>query len=483
MTDLTPTPTDEIGWLSATEIAAAVRSRRLRVADIAEAMIERVERINPAVNALVWFDPEQVRRDAAALDAAQDTGAATGPLHGVPFTIKDLTAVAGVPLTFGMKPLRDNIADHDAVIVERLTAAGGLFLGKTNTPESGYKGATDNHLFGATHNPWRPGHTAGGSSGGAGAAVAAGLGPLAEASDGGGSVRIPASLCGVVGVKPSTGRIPQTILPGRFYSWAYHGPITRTVADAALMLDVVSGPDPRDPLSLPDRVDFTAAIADRDLTGVRVAWSSDLGLGIAVDPEIEKLCRTAVEALAAAGAIVEEATPDWGGADPQTAMWNGIWVPGFASEHDLLDWASLRGEVDDELIELIAEGERLTGVDIGRADAARGVMWDAFARFLGRYDVLVSPTVATPAFPHGQFAPDHLAGRPLREQLLGWFLTYPFNLLTTPAMSVPAGFTPDGCPVGLQLATGLHQDALLLRAAAVLEERAPWAQHCPPACR
>ncbi len=478
----TPAP-DEIGWLSATDLVAAVRSRRLRVADIAEALIERVERLNPALNALVWFDAEQVRRDAAALDAAQDAGAGLGPLHGVPFTIKDLTAVAGVPLTFGMKPLAENLADHDAVIVERLVGAGGLFLGKTNTPESGYKACTDNHLFGPTHNPWKPGFNAGGSSGGAGAAVAAGLGPLAEASDGGGSVRIPASLCGVVGVKASTGRIPQTVLPGRYYSWAYHGPITRTVADAALMLDVVTGPDPRDPLSLPDRVDFTAAIADRDLTGVRVAWSPDLGLGIPVDPEILAVCEEAVGALAAAGAEVEKAEPDWGELDPQLAMWHGIWVPGFASEHDLLDWPSLRGDVDDELIELVAEGERLTGVDVGRADAARGQMWDVFTRFMGRYDVLVSPTVATRTFPHGQFAPDHLADRPLREQLLGWFLTYPFNLLTTPAMSVPAGFTADGGPVGLQLATGLHQDALLLRTAAALEEKRPWAQHFPASCR
>ncbi len=480
MTDHHTQDTTDVGWMPATEIVAAVRDGRLRVADIAEAMIERVQRINPDLNAVICFDPEQVRRDAAALDAAQDEGRELGALHGVPFTIKDLTAVKGLPLTFGLVPLKDNIADHDAAIMERLVAAGGLFLGKTNTPESGYYGGTDNHLFGATHNPWKRGHSAGGSSGGAAAAVAAGLGPLAEGSDGAGSVRIPAALCGVVGMKPSTGRIPQTILAGRYYEWAYHGPITRTVADAALMMDVVCGPDARDPLSLPGHVDYSAAIADRDVAGLRVAWSPDLGLGH-VDPEVVDVCARAVQLLADAGAVVEEARPDWD--DPETAMWHGVWVPGFASEHDLLDWPALRGQVDDHLIELMAEGERLTGVDVGRADVFRGQMWDTFTAFMSRYDVLVSPTLASATIPLDQFAPSWLEGESLQRQILGWLLTYPFNMMTTPALSLPAGFTADGRPVGLQVAGGLHQDAVVLRTAAALEHLNPWAEHYPEGCR
>ncbi len=234
--------TSDPGWMSATEMAAQVASKSLSPNEIAEEMIRRVDEINPAVNAIVHFDADQVRRDAAELTRAQASGEQLGPLHGVPFTIKDLTDVRGLPTTFGLKPMRDNIAERDAVIVTRLRQAGGLYLGKTNTPESGYYGGTDNHLFGPTHNPWKPGHTAGGSSGGAAAAVAAGLGPLAEGSDGAGSVRIPSALCGVVGLKPTTGVIPQTILPGRYNNWAYHGPITRTVADNALMLDVLAGP-------------------------------------------------------------------------------------------------------------------------------------------------------------------------------------------------------------------------------------------------
>lgn len=470
--------TSDLGWMPATEMAAQVASKKLSPNEIAEEMIRRVEEVNPSVNAIVHFDAEQVRRDAAELARAQDGGEPLGPLHGVPFTIKDLTDVRGLPTTFGLKPMRDNIAERDAVIVTRLRQAGGLYLGKTNTPESGYYAGTDNHLFGPTHNPWKPGHSAGGSSGGAAAAVAAGLGPLAEGSDGAGSVRIPSALCGVVGLKPTTGVIPQTILPGRFNNWAYHGPITRTVADNALMLDVLAGPDHSDPLSI-ERVESSYVEAARGgIDGLRVAWSPDLGLGY-VDPDVAEVCAEAVACFEEMGAKVVEATPDWG--DPSEAMWHGIWVPGFAGEHDMLDWDSLHGEVDDNLIELIHEGRRLTGVDYGRADAFRGRMWDTWTEFMNDYDVLISPTLASATFPLTQFAPDWLQGKSLREQLLDWLLTYPYNMLNNPAITVPAGFTPDGRPVGLQIAARHRQDALVLRAAANLEQARPWAERRPVA--
>jgi aspartyl-tRNA(Asn)/glutamyl-tRNA(Gln) amidotransferase subunit A len=467
----------EIGWLTATELSARTTGGELTVTDVAKAMIERVEKINPKLNAIIDFRPEQVLQDAKQLDLHRRNGENLGSLHGVPFTIKDLTAVKDRPLTFGMVPMKDNIATKDAVIVARLRESGALFLGKTNTPESGYYGVTDNHLFGPTHNPWKHGYCAGGSSGGAAAAVAAGLGPLAEGSDGAGSVRIPSALCGVVGLKPSTGRVPQTILAGRYYRWAYHGPITRTVEDNALMLDAINGPSSCDPLSLPyTRESYREAVRG-DITGLRVAWSPDLGLGY-VDPEVMEICKSAVAAFGELGAQVTEATPAWG--NPQEAMWHGIWVPGLGSEHDMFDWSKLRGQVDDNLIELMNEGERVTAVDIGRADVFCGTMWETFAAFMSDYDVLVSPTVATAAFPLGQFTPSWLDGKTLREQLLGWLLTYPFNMLTTPAISVPAGFTSDGLPVGLQLAGSLHADATVLRAAANFESARPWANHKPP---
>lgn len=475
--------THDLTWLSATELVAATTEGDLRARDIAEAMIARVESINPSLNAIIHFDAEQVRADAAELDRRAAAGESLGPLHAVPFTIKDLTAQEGLPLTFGMVPLKDNIAEADAVIVERLKEAGALFLGRTNTPESGYYGGTDNHLFGPTHNPFKLGHTTGGSSGGAAAAVAAGLGPLGEGSDGAGSVRIPAAMCGVVGLKPSTGLVPQTILAGRYYEWAYHGPITRTMADCALMLDVISGPDDRDPMSFPPmQGGFVDAVRDAEVSGLRVAYSPDLGLtgvgdGPYVDPEVARICADAVARLADAGATVTEATPAWG--DPERAMWHGIWVPGFAGEHDLLDWEAERGRVDDNLIALMREGEELSGVDLGRADLFRGAMWDTFSTFMRDYDVLVSPTLSSAAFPHGQFAPSWLEGESLQRQLLGWLLTYPFNMMTTPALSVPAGFTEDGRPVGLQIAGGHLADATVLRVGALMEKINPWADRRP----
>lgn len=467
----------DIIWRSATELAGAVRSGELSPDEIAAAAVDRVEQVNPTINAVVAFDRDQVLRDARALTDAVSRGDELGPLHGVPFTIKDLTTVAGLPTTFGMIPMKDNVADTDAVVVARLRAAGGLFLGKTNTPESGYYGGTDNHLFGPTHNPWRHGHSAGGSSGGAAAAVAAGLGPLAEGSDGAGSVRIPAALCGVVGLKPTTGVIPQTILAGRYYNWAYHGPITRTVADNALMLDVLAGPDHADPLSIERPVpSFTEAVRG-DVRGLRIAFSPDLGLGRHVDPEVLAVCREVLPVLEGLGASVTEATPGWG--QPSEAMWHGIWVPGFASEHDLLDWESLRGQVDDQLIGLMREGEQLTAVHVGRADVFRGAMWDTWTRFMDDYDVLVSPTLCSATFPLERFAPEWLDGASLREQILDWLLTYPYNMLNNPAVTVPAGFTGDGRPVGLQIAARHREDALVLRVAANIEGARPWADRRP----
>lgn len=465
-----------IPWLSASELASLTTTGQLSVSEIAETMISHIEAVNPQINAIIDFDADQVRRDALELDRRFTQNEEVGPLFGVPFTIKDLTAVEGRKLTFGMVPMADNVADHDAVIFQRLQAADGLFLGKTNTPESGYYGGTDNHLFGPTHNPWKHGYTAGGSSGGAAAAVAAGIGPLAEGSDGAGSVRIPSAMCGVVGLKPSTGLIPQTILPGRYFEWAYHGPITRTVADNALMLDAVSGPDPADPMSLPSTGINYSAETMKGISGFRIAWSEDLNVG-QVDPEVAEIARSALDSLTAAGATIEEATPDWG--QPEDAMWNGIWVPGFAAEYDMVDWEESRGEVDDNLIELMREAERLTGVDVGRASAFRGSMWDTFTAFMRDYDILASPTLASAAFPLEQFTPEWLTDKPLRTQILAWLFTYPFNMMTTPAITVPAGFTSDGRPVGLQLAGGLHADATILRAAAALEKLHPWADHRP----
>ncbi|MDO5744153.1 MAG: amidase family protein [Micrococcaceae bacterium] len=467
----------EIHWMEAGEMSRLARDGELSALEIAEAMIDRVESVNPGINAIVYWDPEQMLVEAAALDQQQARGEDLGPLHGVPYTIKDLTPMKGVPVTSGIAALKDNIGTFDAPIVERMRSAGGLFMGRTNTPESGYCPKTSNHLFGTTRNPWNRDLTAGGSSGGAGAAVAAGLGPLAEGSDGGGSIRVPAALNGVVGLKPSMGRIPKVSGVQRFASHSFHGPITRSVSDAALMLDVVAGPDARDPLSLPNHGFSFFESLDEDLTGWKIAYSETLGIDTEVDPEVSAIVRAAVSKFAGAGADVVEATPDWG--DGGKAMWEGLWVPGVAALGERFDVEAMRGELDDELIELVLTAKTLRGDDITRADLFRGRYYDAFERFMRDFRILASPTTSVAAFPVERFNPKFLDGRSLADRLLRWSLTWPFNMTTTPAISIPCGFTADGRPVGLQLASRLHADLDVLNAAYAFEHLQPWSSSHP----
>jgi aspartyl-tRNA(Asn)/glutamyl-tRNA(Gln) amidotransferase subunit A len=467
----------EIAWASAAELARAVRQRRLSPVEIADALLARIEVVNPGINAYVHLDADRVRRRARDLEAAVMRGDELGVLHGVPYSIKDLTAVAGLPLTLGLVPFRDQIAPVSAVVAERLEHAGGCLLGKTNTPEGGYYGVTDNHLFGPTRNPWRSDRIAGGSSGGAAAAVAAGLGPLAEGSDGAGSIRIPASCCGVLGVKPSYGRIPQALTLGRFTPFTHHGPITRTVEDAALMLSAMEGFHPSDPLSLPPSgIDWTAEIR-KDVRGWRVAWSPDLGFA-RVDPEIRRICAAAVGAFEELGCALEESCPPWD--DPEVAMWEGVWIPGYAAALDLFGPMVREDQVDAELVALLQEGAALPLLATARAEVFRAYMWDALVEWFEFRDLLVCPTLCVEAFEVGRFAPAFLDGEPLRRRILGWLLTYPFNMMASvPAATVPCGFTAAGLPVGLQLVARPRDDAGLLRAAASFERARPWSDRRP----
>jgi aspartyl-tRNA(Asn)/glutamyl-tRNA(Gln) amidotransferase subunit A len=467
----------EIAFASAIDLRAAVRTRTLSPVEIADTLLERLAQVNPALNAYVHVDPERVRARAHLLEEAVMRGEPLGPLHGVPYSIKEMTPVAGLPHTLGLVPFKDQIATTSAVIARRLDAAGGLLLGKTNMPEAGYYGATDGHLFGPTRNPWRLDRIAGGSSGGAAAAVAAGLGPLADGSDGAGSVRIPASCCGVVGLKPSLGRIPQQLTLGRFSTFLHHGPLARTVADATLMLSVVEGFDASDPLALPPSgVDWLAEIR-KDVRGWRVAWSPNLGFAT-VDPEIAHLCGEAVRVFADLGCTVEESHPAWG--DPEEAMWHGVWLPAFAGARDLFDPAEWEGKIDANLLALVEEGARQPGIVIARAEMFRALMWDAFVEWFAHRDLLVTPTLCIEPFAVGRFTAPHLATAPLRTQILGWLLTYPFNLMASaPAVTIPCGFTASGLPVGLQLVGPPRADAAVLRAAACFERARPWANRRP----
>ncbi|GLY16734.1 amidase family protein [Kineosporia sp. NBRC 101677] len=463
----------DIIWADAAELTAGARDGRLTVAQIAEAMIGRIRAVNPAINALVHFDEDRIHRDAAALDAKRASGRPLGAFFGVPYTHKELTPVAGVPHTLGFAFLKDCLAQHDAIVVERMRAADGLYLGQTNSSEGGYSAISHNRLFGATRNPWNLELSPGGSSGGAAAAVAAGIGPIAEGTDAGGSVRVPAAFSGVVGFKPTTGTIPHTLLPQRFVSNLSHGVLARSVADVVTTMDVCAGYDARDPLSRNGLGEPAGAGPE----GWKIAYSPDLGFA-EVDEEVAAICRSAVDAFTELGAEVVEATPDW--ERLQEAIWMGVCVPGFAGMRGALEWPSMRGQLADELIDLVLYGDDVTLAEVARGEALRGKVWDAFASFMTGHRLLISPTTTVAAFGAEAFAPDRYSGSSLRDRLFGWTLTHPFNMTTSPAISVPCGFTRDGRPVGLQIAGRMNADHDVLAAAAAFERVRPWRDRRPP---
>jgi Asp-tRNA(Asn)/Glu-tRNA(Gln) amidotransferase A subunit family amidase len=461
--------------MPATVLAAAIRARTLSPVEVTRAILERIEAVNPRVNAYCTVVAEAALAQARRAEAAVMHGESLGPLHGVPISFKDLTPTAGIRTTFGSKVFEHNVPDADALVVERGRRAGAIVLGKTNTPEFGCKGVTDNRVFGPTRNPWKLDRTAGGSSGGAAAALAAGLGPLAEGSDLGGSIRIPASCCGVVGLKPSVGRVARYPQPNGFTGFSVLGPMARTVADAALLLGVMAGPDDRDPSSLPATGEDWGRAAEGGIRGLRVAWSPDLGYA-AVDPEVRVLCETAVKVFETLDAVVEESHPGFDNPEPLLLDLNAPLRAAVLAEH-VARW---KDEMDPFLVEQLERAGRATAVDYERATHRRTAFWHVVRRFFERYDLLLTPTIAVPPFEVGLNFPAGIAGKPSASPLDWMPFTFPFNLSAQPAISVPCGWTADGLPVGLQLVGRRHADATVLRAAAAFEAAAPWAHRRPP---
>jgi len=465
---------DDLCYTPATELAAAIRARKLSPVELTDALLARIEAVNPRVNAYCTVAAERARADARAAEAAITSGAALGPLHGVPISFKDLTPTAGIRTTLGSRAFEHNVPADDALIVTRARQAGAVVMGKTNTPEFGCKGVTDNKIFGHTRNPWNLGMNAGGSSGGAAAAVAAGLSPLAEGSDLAGSIRIPSAVCGVVGLKPSLGRVPKVPALNAWTGFTVHGPIARTVRDAALLLSVLAGPDERDPQSLPATGEDFSRAADGGVRGLRVGFSADLGYA-PVDPEVRRLTEAAAKRLATIGCEVEDAHP--GFANSRT-LFIELTAPYRAAAMEPLipRW---RSEMDPVLTSRLDSAAAMTAVDFEKAQHRRTEMWRSLARFFEHHDVLVTPTTSVPAFPIGIFFPEEIAGRKL-ENPLDWFpFTYPFNITGSPAISVPCGFTSDGLPVGLQIVGPRFADATVLRVAAAYEMAAPWIERRP----
>ncbi len=463
----------DLCFLSATELMDSYKRKTLSPVEVVEAIARRIEKLNPKLNAYCQLRLDEARADAKLKEKELIDGR-IGPLHGVPFSIKDMTAVAGMPTTFGSKAMVDAVATEDAPIVERLKLAGAIFLGKTNLPEFAYKGTTDNLLFGPTRNPWNTARIAGGSSGGAAAAVATGMGPLAEGTDGGGSIRIPASCCGVYGLKPSVGRVPHTLLPNRFLLAAHTGPITRTVADAALMMDVIAGPDDRDPLSLPALSESFRKNLAGGVKNARIAFSVDLGFAT-VHPEIAEITRSAAHAFTELGAQVDEVRLDCG--NPEPAMWV-MWQSLYSTIADLVDLDKWAPEMTPHLVKTIRDGCRLTAREYLGALAAASAFYDRLRPVFTDYEFILSPTLACEPFELGIEGPTEINGTPCHP-IVGWLLTYPFNMTGHPACSIPCGFTRGGLPVGLQIIARRHQDAALLRASAAFESARPWAARRP----
>jgi aspartyl-tRNA(Asn)/glutamyl-tRNA(Gln) amidotransferase subunit A len=455
----------QLPHLTAAELIAGYRERTLSPVEVTRAVLERIDRLNPKLNAFVTVTPELALTQARAAEQAYRTGDA-GPLAGVPISIKDLTPTKGIRTSRGALYSADWVPDYDAPFVERVYAAGAVMLGKTNTPELGWKGETTNRVFGSTHNPWRYGLTPGGSSGGAAAAVAFGLGPLAQGSDGAGSIRIPASFSGIFGHKPSFGLVPQ-YPPSAVGDVSHMGPMTRTVTDSALLLNITAGADARDRFSWSSGIDYVEALK-APLHKLKIAYSRDLGVPI-VEPEVATLIDDAVTAFVDMGHEIVEATPPVN--DPYAI--NGLlWAAGMAGAFkDNL--AELRDSFDPGRLAMIDWVQDKTAVEIAAAQVGRNAYVDAMRAFMQDYDLLLTPTLPCTAFPVGFDAPETVNGQVLKD--LSWTpYTYPFNLTGQPAASVPAGFTPAGLPVGLQIVGKFHDDVSVLRAALAFETARPW---------
>ncbi len=450
--------------LSATELLRLYRTKRASPVEATRAALQRIDKLNPVLNAFCFIAPDALLA-AKESEARWAKGEPMGALDGVPVSIKDLLLTRGWPTLRGSKTVDPKGPwNDDAPVVARLREAGAVLLGKTTTPEFGWKGVTDNPLTGITRNPWNPAKTPGGSSGGAAAALAAGIGPLTLGTDGGGSIRIPCAFSGVFGLKPSFGRVPAWPL-SPFGTVAHVGPMTRSVHDAALMLNVLSQPDVRDWFALPyDPRDYRVGLDD-GVRGLRIAYSADLG-GASVEPEVAALVEQAAMRFVELGALVEEAQPDFGGVDE---VFRRHWFTGAA--YLLKSFTPQQKAVMDRgLVEVAEQGAKIGMLELLEAVQRRGAYGVQMNHFHEKYDLLLTPTLPLAAFDAGKEVADVMK----EKRWTDWTpFSYPFNLTQQPAASIPCGLTADGLPVGLQIVGPRYQDALVLRAARAFESLQP----------
>jgi len=441
-------------FLTAVELAQKTRSGEISAVETIEAHLAQIEKVNPQVNAIVTLVPELALEQARKADEKLAQGGEVGPLHGVPIAHKDLVPTKGIRTTFGSPIFQDFVPEQDALLVERIRNAGGIALGKTNTPEFGAGSQTFNQVFGVTKNPYDLSKTCGGSSGGAAVSVACRMLPFADGSDLGGSLRNPTNFCNVVGFRPSVGRVPSWPNESGWNSFAVDGPIARTVEDTALMLSVLAGPDARSPICLPESGAVFQQSLERNLKGIRIAWSPDLG-GLPVDSRVTETLEKQREVFENLGCIVEEGFPDFTDADEIfktfRAWYFELKLASLLPEH--------REKMKETVIWNIESGIKLSGPELGRAEVKRTALFHRVREFMQNYDFLALPVSQVPPFPLEQEYVSEINGIKM-ETYLDWMRScYYITVTGQPAISVPSGFTNDGLPVGLQL-VGRPQDDL-----------------------
>jgi len=455
-------------------LARRIRTKEISPVSVVEAVLQRIEALQPTVNAFVTVTADEAREAARRAEAAVMAGERLGPLHGVPFSVKDLLFTRGTRTTMGSLIFADQVPTEDAVPVRRLREAGAILIGKTTTPEFGHKPFTDSPLFGATRNPWDLSRTAGGSSGGAAAAVATGQGPLALGTDGGGSVRLPASCCGIVGLKPTLGRVPHVHQADLFSSTSYIGPMARTVAEATACFDVIVGFDPRDPYSRPEPSDDPREVTVR---GLRIGWLPRVGNHL-VDPEVLGECEGVVGYLEDQGAHVETIEEDLSAFERTFLIGLQAGLAARVGPH----MATFGDKVAPSLRESVERGAQWTAVDWVNALGQRTAMYRRAHGWLQRFDFLVSPTLSRPALPvdHDAFRPISIAGQVAGSIRGAWYpYLWPFNLSGHPAVSLPCGWSSDGLPIGLQIVGPWYGDRRVLALAGHLERERPCARPMP----
>lgn len=450
--------------LPATEIASGIRAGQFTAEAVVTESIHRAKTVNTALNAFTVIREEEALVSARNADRMIANGETFGPLHGVPFAAKDLTPTRGDLTTLGSWTTGDWVPEETALCVRRLEEAGAILIGKTTTPEFAYASFTKSPRWGATRNPWDLERTSGGSSGGSAVAVATGVVPFAEGTDMGGSVRIPAAFCGVVGLKPSLGRIPMTILPSVFDNISHFGPLARTVGDAVAFMEAVSGPSDEDIMSLP--LGFSSEVAQiGSLTGKRFAFSMDLGY-YRIQPEVEVVIRQAIEKIRSLGAVVDEVPMHWTRA--VNDQWFAVWCV-FMSSFFGDRLPQHEHHMDPDVVSMIERGLVTNATDYKRVELLRTTMWRDMAKLFETYDALLCPTCAITAPPLNECDDDYVATLP-DGRFTGLDMTCPFNMLPQlPALSLPAGLAPNGLPVGLQIIGRRFADEQVLSFATAME--------------